>query len=113
MLTLLAGFASGLAHVLSGPDHLAAIAPISVKHPRRSWVAGLRWGLGHASGVCAVGTLSLLLRGLIPMDFISDSSDRLVGLLLIGIGAWALRKGLQIHSHEHTHEQETHEHIHL
>src|SRR5438067_13658001 len=106
MLTLLAGFASGLAHVLSGPDHLAAIAPISVKHPRRSWVAGLRWGIGHASGVCVVGALSLLLRGLIPMDLISNSSEGVVGLLLIGIGAWALRKALQIHSHEHSHDHE-------
>ena len=29
MLTLLTGAAAGLFHVLSGPDHLAAVAPIA------------------------------------------------------------------------------------
>jgi hypothetical protein len=60
-----------------------------------------------------VGALSLLFRGFIPVEWISDSSEKLVGVLLIGIGAWALRKALQIHSHEHHHDGEKHEHIHL
>ena len=110
---LLAGLAAGLLHVLSGPDHLAAIAPLAVKRPRGSWHAGFRWGLGHSTGVLFVGVLSLCLRGLIPVDVISNSSDRLVGLLLIGIGAWSLRKALQIHTHDHSHDGDSHEHIHM
>lgn len=114
MITILfAGLAAGVIHVLSGPDHLAAIAPLAVKKPRGSWLAGFRWGLGHSTGVLFVGALSLLLRGMIPVDWISIKSDRLVGLLLIGIGVWALRKALQIHTHEHAHEERAHEHIHL
>src|SRR5438067_10364421 len=104
LAVVVAGFAAGLIHVLSGPDHLAAIAPLATKQSRGSWAAGLRWGFGHSSGVCVIGILSLLLRGMIPVDLISDSSDRIVGLLLIGISAWALRKALQIHSHEHGHD---------
>jgi sulfite exporter TauE/SafE len=113
MITIFAGLAAGLIHVLSGPDHLAAIAPLAVKKPRGSWLAGLRWGLGHSAGVLVIGALSLLLRGMIPVDLISNSSDRIVGVLLIGIGAWTLRKALQIHSHEHVHDGELHEHIHM
>lgn len=113
MILVLAGFAAGFIHVLTGPDHLAAVAPLAAKNPRSSWIAGLRWGLGHASGACAVGLAMLLLRGLVPIDLLSHTGERLVGVVLIGIGAWALRKGMQIHSHEHDHGHDHHEHIHM
>jgi sulfite exporter TauE/SafE len=113
MLTIIGGIIAGLLHVLSGPDHLAAIAPLAIKKRRRAWVTGLRWGAGHASGVAVVGILSLILRGVLPVDLISSWSDRLVGVLLIGVGLWALRKGFQIHTHEHSHSGEAHLHIHM
>jgi hypothetical protein len=113
MLIILAGITAGVIHVFSGPDHLAAIAPLAMKHERGAWLTGLRWGLGHASGVAFVGILSLILRDILPLDLISSWSDRLVGILLIGIGLWALRKAMLIHTHTHVHNGETHEHIHI
>jgi hypothetical protein len=113
LLIILAGIVAGLIHVFSGPDHLAAIAPLAMKRQRGAWLTGLRWGVGHASGVAFVGVLSLLLRGVLPIDLISNWSDRLVGALLIGIGLWTLRKALLIHSHSHSHDGETHEHVHV
>mgnify|MGYP001552875913 FL=1 len=113
LLIIAAGIGAGLVHVFSGPDHLAAIAPLAMKREKGAWRTGLRWGAGHASGVAFVGILSLLLRGLLPVDLISHWSDRLVGALLIGIGLWTLRKALLIHAHAHQHEGETHEHIHV
>src|SRR5438132_8271544 len=86
IVLIFAGIAAGLIHVLSGPDHLAAIAPLVTKFPRRAWTCGLRWGAGHAAGVVFVGIGSLVLRGVLPVDLISSWSDRLVGVLLIGIG---------------------------
>jgi hypothetical protein len=112
-LIVAAGIGAGLVHVFSGPDHLAAIAPLAMKRVQGAWRTGLRWGAGHASGVAFVGVLSLLLRGLLPVNLISDWSDRLVGALLIGIGLWTLRKALLIHTHAHEHEGERHEHIHI
>jgi len=108
-----AGIIAGLIHVFSGPDHLAAIAPLALKRQRGAWLTGLRWGMGHASGVGFVGVLSLILRGVLPVDLISNWSDRLVGVLLIGIGLWTFRKALLIHTHSHEHEGEAHEHIHV
>jgi len=113
LLIVAAGIGAGLVHVFSGPDHLAAIAPLAMKRQRGAWLTGLRWGMGHASGVIFVGILSLILRGILPVDLISNWSDRLVGALLIGIGFWTLRKALLIHTHAHAHEGETHEHIHI
>jgi hypothetical protein len=113
MLIIIGGIIAGLIHVFSGPDHLAAIAPLAMKKEPGAWRTGLRWGMGHASGVGVVGVLSLMLRGLLPVELISNWSDRLVGVLLIGIGLWTLRKALQVHSHAHSHDGETHEHIHM
>lgn len=111
---LLTGILAGAIHVWAGPDHLAAIAPLAVRRPHRAWLPGARWGLGHSAGVGLVGLLFLLLRELIPVDWLSTWGERLVGVLLIGIGIWAFRLALQhnLHAHEHEHDGERHLHLH-
>jgi ABC-type nickel/cobalt efflux system permease component RcnA len=111
---LLTGMLAGVIHVWAGPDHLAAIAPLAVRRPRCAWLPGARWGLGHSAGVGLVGLLFLLLRELIPVDWLSTWGERLVGVLLIGIGVWAFRLALQhnLHAHEHEHDGERHLHLH-
>jgi hypothetical protein len=112
MFAAVTGLIAGVIHVGSGPDHLAAIAPLAARRPARSWVPGVRWGVGHSSGVGVIGLLSLWLRDLLPVDLLSSWGERLVGVMLLGIGAWALRKALRIHAHEHEHEGERHLHMH-
>lgn len=111
----LAGFAAGFLHVVSGPDHLAAVAPLAVRAHGDAWRTGLRWGVGHSAGVALVGLLALGLREALPVEAISAWSERLVGVLLIGIGLWGMRQAVRvrIHTHTHTHDGETHEHVHF
>ena len=113
-LAAVAGLIAGAVHVWAGPDHLAAIAPLAVRRPQRAWLPGARWGLGHSAGVAVVGLLSLWLRDLIPVELLSVWGERLVGVLLLGIGFWALRIALRqnLHAHEHEHDGERHLHIH-
>src|ERR1043166_7641304 len=113
MISILAGFLAGLLHVVSGPDHLAAIAPLAADGPRRIWLIGFRWGMGHSAGVLAVGLASLLFRGLVPIDLVSTWGERLVGLLLIGMGFWGFRKAFrhQLHTHVHVHNGTPHAHF--
>jgi hypothetical protein len=99
----LAGVLAGLVHVLSGPDHLAAVAPIASDHRRAAWSAGALWGLGHSSGVLAVGLLALWLREQLPIDAVSSWSERAVGVVLIGIGIWGLHRAFRRHVPSHTH----------
>ena len=115
MIALLSGLLAGAVHVWSGPDHLTAIAPLAVQQSRRAWLPGLRWGIGHSSGVAIIGVLSLMLREVLPVDLLSFWSERLVGVMLIGIGLWALNKALRhtLHSHHHQHAGEHHVHLHL
>jgi hypothetical protein len=112
MIAAVAGLIAGILHVWSGPDHLAAIAPLAVRRPRRAWVPGARWGVGHSAGVAVIGVLSLLLRDLIPVNLVSFWGERMVGIMLIGIGCWALRKAFRVHAHEHEHDGEQHVHLH-
>lgn len=86
----MAGLIAGVVHVLSGPDHLAAVAPLAVSKGRAGWRAGLQWGVGHCIGVGIVGLFALCLRDLIPITFISSWSERVVGLILLAIGLWGL-----------------------
>ncbi len=115
MISVLTGFVAGLIHVLSGPDHLAAVAPLAVDGKCRAWATGFRWGLGHASGVVLVGLLSLVFREILPVDLIASGSERLVGVMLIGIGLWGFRKAFtqHLHTHAHSHGGPPHNHAHL
>ena len=115
MIAALTGFIAGTVHVLTGPDHLTAIAPLAAHRPRRAWIAGARWGIGHSAGVAVVGLLSLWLREKLPIDLLSSWGDRVVGVVLFAIGFWALRSALKtkIHVHEHEHDRDRHAHIHV
>lgn len=114
MISVVTGLVAGAIHVVSGPDHLAAVAPLAADSRRRAWEVGLRWGIGHAGGVMFVGVLSLLLRDWLPLEAISSWSERLVGVMLIGIGLWGVRRALsgRVHTHEHEHDGRQHVHIH-
>lgn len=115
MLALISGLVAGFLHVLAGPDHLAAVAPLAVRSHRRAWIAGLRWGVGHSAGVLLIGVLAMALRAALPVEVISSVSERLVGVLLIAIGVWSVRQAVQVevHSHEHSHDGSRHGHVHL
>src|SRR5918995_1157998 len=89
MFVALAGIAAGLVHVLSGPDHLAAVAPLVAGQTNGQWRTGLRWGLGHTAGVLLIGLLMIALRGFLPVDALSAYSERVIGVVLLGVGAWA------------------------
>ena len=119
-LPLLFGIVASLAHVLAGPDHLAAIGPLAINADRRPWLIGMAWGIGHLTGMLIIGILFFYLKDFIPVEFISANSEKMVGILLIAIGFWAIYKMLTYHKtgthhHDHTHENtsgETYVHRH-
>lgn len=101
VLALIAGLTAGFFHVLAGPDHLAAVAPLAVDGDRAAWRAGFSWGLGHTAGVVLVGTLLLAFRELIPVAALSAVSERVVGVALVGVGLWGLWRARTAHPHQH------------
>ena len=113
-------FASIL-HVITGPDHLAAVIPFAIESKKRAWRVGLFWGIGHLTGMLAIGVLFLIFRELIPVEKISEHSEQLVGFVLIIIGIWSFYKIFKKnknHKHLHVHSEEAilihkHEHKHI
>ena len=110
MMLVLAGLVAGFVHVLSGPDHLAAIAPYAVQAKGRAWRTGVRWGLGHAAGVFVVGLLIVLLRDVFPVEAVSAWGERLVGFVLVGIGVWGVRAALAHARRPHARASHSHGH---
>lgn len=116
MLSGLAGFAAGALHVVTGPDHLAAVAPLAAHSRRLGWRTGATWGLGHGSGVVVLGLAGIAARDVLSLDRLASVAELLVGVMLVGLGIWAIRRALRVvvHTHEHDHDGlGTHEHMHL
>ena len=101
MFAAFAGLAAGLVHVLSGPDHLAAVAPLSADSSRAPWRAGLQWGLGHTVGVLVIGLLLIGFRQLLPLHTISEYSERVVGVALVIVGVWGFARAGAQRPHVH------------
>ena len=114
ILTLVSGAIAGAFHVLSGPDHLAAVAPLAISSRTQAWRQGWTWGLGHTSGVLAVALLALALRQVLPpVSVISSWSDRIVGAALVAVGLWSVSRALRIDHAPHAHNGRTHGHTHV
>lgn len=116
-LPLIAGILASMLHVISGPDHLAAVTPLVIETKKKVWKIGFFWGLGHLLGMLIIGVLFLLFKDIIPVDAISAYSEQLVAIVLIGVGLWAFYRIFyekKKHVHPHVHEdQETYAHIHV
>ena len=109
------GLSAGIFHVVSGADHLVAMAPSSITNPKSALKNGLSWGLGHSSGIIILAILAIIIRDVIPLEKFSSFAEFLVGISLLVIGVVAIRNSTKfgIHSHEHEHNNGiSHKHFH-
>lgn len=110
------GFVLGLKHAVEA-DHLAAVSTIvsERKSLLGSMLVGGLWGVGHTISLLVAGILVILLdieisaRAALSLEFC-------VGLMLVALGANALRKlarGGHLHLHVHRHGGRAHVHPHI
>ncbi|MAY53071.1 MAG: nickel transporter, partial [Flavobacteriaceae bacterium] len=59
---LFSAILASILHVISGPDHLAAVTPLAISSQRKGWKIGLFWGFGHLIGMLLIGVLFLLFK---------------------------------------------------
>ncbi|KAK6916732.1 Urease accessory protein UreH-like, transmembrane domain [Dillenia turbinata] len=91
------GFFAGCLHTLSGPDHLAALAPLSIGRTRlESAAVGALWGCGHDAGQVIFGLLFLLLKDRLHIEVIRTWGTRVVGLTLLVIGGMGIREASEV-----------------
>ncbi len=91
-IPIIAGIIAAALHVISGPDHLAAVSPIAIETKHKVWRIGFYWGAGHLFGMLVIGLLFISFKEAIPVNSISNYSEQLVAIVLIGIGLWSLYK---------------------
>lgn len=108
------GFVLGLRHALD-PDHVVAVTAIVSERGalRRTRLVGLFWGLGHALSLSAAGGAILALKLTVP-DTVAQALESVVALMLVGLGASAIRSTprYRLHAHAHAHDGSEHVHFH-
>lgn len=102
LFALISGITAGIAHTLSGPDHLAAIAPLTSRSG--SWKTGLYWSTGHTAAVAIISVLLFVFREALPLEQFSAWNEQAVGVLLIVLGVWSLYRiyaqtDIAVHQH--------------
>jgi ABC-type nickel/cobalt efflux system permease component RcnA len=102
----------GALHALE-VDHMLAVTTFVSRRPTLASATnfGLRWGLGHSIAVLAAGG-ALLATGVHWPSRFDDWGEALVGLMLIGLGLWALASARKLHLHS-VEEHGDHAHLHL
>ena len=116
LISIITGIAAGSLHVVGGADHLIAMAPSGIRHPKFAFRNGLAWGLGHSAGVLILSVLAILIKDFTNIQKMSTFAEFCVGLTLLVAGVLAIRTslGLSIHTHKHNHENGyMHNHIHI
>jgi ABC-type nickel/cobalt efflux system permease component RcnA len=112
IIEILTALMLGFLHALE-VDHMLAVTTFVAGRPALSTAArfGFRWGVGHSLAVLALGGVLLLTGVRWPQRF-DAIGEGLVGLMLMGLGLWALRSSGKLHLHEPS-EHGDHAHLHL
>jgi len=67
------GLGFGIVHVLTGPDHMSALATLCANvSPVKAFVLGVQWGIGHSMGLLLV---AVLLLAAMPADNEEELND--------------------------------------
>lgn len=102
-IPIIMGILASILHVWTGPDHLAAVTPLVFDSKKNHWQIGGAWGLGHLLGMLLIGGLYYMFKAYIPVHRISEYSEQIVGIILIGLGLWAFYRMKKVHEHHHIH----------
>jgi ABC-type nickel/cobalt efflux system permease component RcnA len=111
------GLIYGLKHATEA-DHIVAVSTIVSEHQKLTHAAtvGVLWGAGHTLTLLLAGAAMLALRMTIP-DIVASWLEFGVAIMIIVLGAIAVKRGLQrrisFHVHKHTHGDRVHSHIHF
>lgn len=85
------GLSLGVIHVLTGPDHMSALATLAVGSKWKAFALGIRWGLGHSAGLLIIALIFLTVDGDVSLEAIEEVCSWVVGVFMIAFGLWNLR----------------------
>jgi hypothetical protein len=88
-----------MVHVMTGPDHLSALATLSANSSAlHALCLGVRWGIGHSTGLLVVGIIFIAAtvnnqasHVNVPQS-LSTGFESLVGVFMLILGAYGFRR---------------------
>jgi nickel/cobalt transporter (NicO) family protein len=113
LLTYSTALLLGSLHALEA-DHMAAVTSFAVRRPgpRAAVRFAVRWSAGHGGAIILIGAGLLLLGVQLPATA-EHWLERLVGVVMVGLGVWTFRGASALHAHTHAHNGEPpHTHVH-
>lgn len=112
------GITLGIVHVLTGPDHLSALATLcACESTRTSFFLGVQWGIGHSTGLLLVGGIFIAILSStttttttttpngdvtseevieIP-ETVTHIFENLVGAFMVALGIYGLHRAYRRH----------------
>ena len=110
---LLLGFLMGVTHAFEA-DHLAALGTLATRNRKQMILRGAAWGLGHTTTLLLLSA-AVVLSSIVLTEAIAAALEFAVGVMLVLLGADALRqiRARKLHFHLHSHgEHGPHVHLH-
>lgn len=101
------GITMGIIHVLTGPDHLSALATLSANvSDKNAFYVGAQWGIGHSIGLVCVAIILISLDnsdednedGLKVSNKLQSIFESIVGVLMIFLGFYGINSTRRKHS---------------
>ena len=91
------GVTMGIVHVLTGPDHLSALATLSANiNDKNAFYLGAQWGVGHSTGLICVAAILISLdnvdrsneddESIVVSDKLQTICESIVGIIMILLG---------------------------
>ena len=114
LILVISVFWFGIVHVITGADHLVAMAPSSITRAKFAIRNGISWGIGHSTGLIVLTLLAFFIKD--RAEVFSSFAELLVGISLLIVGVFAIKNALElsIHSHSHKHKNGiSHHHFHV
>ncbi|CAM9158071.1 unnamed protein product [Heterosigma akashiwo] len=95
------GLVFGLIHVMTGPDHLSALATLSVGAKCKAFTLGVRWGMGHSTGLIIIAVLFLTIGQAWDLSVLEYYCGFIVGIFMIALGLFSLYSVMRKSSRQH------------
>lgn len=84
------GVLLGIVHVLTGPDHLSALAAMTTGSSWKAFSLGIRWGCGHSIGLIIMALIFFAAGRSINLNDVGGYLNYIVGVFMIGLGFWTV-----------------------
>ena len=90
----------GTVHVLTGPDHLSALATLSANRRCAAFSLGVQWGLGHSTGLIIVGSALIAASDsgteeVVVPELLSKILESVVGVFMLLLGIYGVIKAVR------------------